>query len=97
MLDAWAWDDKDQQTMQPATKLRKCSSAYLEEGVVHSSFVSEVLSQRLTTKGVRMMKKETRCLICPGAMPLLWMEAGMEASHDDRSGPHWGNQLVLST
>ena len=45
-------------------------------GSVHSSFVSEVLSQRLTTKGVRMMKKETRCLICPGAMPLLWMEAG---------------------
>jgi len=46
MLDAWAWDDKDQQTMQPATKLhKKCSSAYLEEGVVHSSFVSEVLSE----------------------------------------------------
>ena len=95
MLDAWAWDDKDQQTMQPATKLRKCSSAYLEEGVVHSSFVSEVLSQRLTTKGVRMMKENM--LDLSGAMPLLWMEAGMEASHDDRSGPHWGNQLVLST
>jgi len=44
MLDAWAWDDKDQQTMQPATKLHKCSSAYLEEGA-HSSFVSEVLSE----------------------------------------------------
>ena len=74
MLDAWAWDDKDQQTMQPATKLRKCSSAYLEEGVVHSSFVSEVLSQRLTTKGVRMMKENM--LDLSGAMPLLWMEAG---------------------
>lgn len=78
MLDAWAWDDKDQQTMQPATKLHRCSSAYLEEArESYIAFVSEVLSQRLTTKGVRMMrKKERKMLDLSGCDAAALMEAG---------------------
>eukprot|EP00984_Skeletonema_dohrnii_P033362 scaffold29688_cov78-Skeletonema_dohrnii-CCMP3373.AAC.1 len=59
------------------------------EGVVHSSFVSEVLSQRLTTS-----ERKQACLICPGRCRCSgggWMEA----SHDDRVRANWGNQLLL--
>jgi hypothetical protein len=79
MLDAWAWDDKDQQTMQPATKLHKCSSAYLEEGAYICRRFCHNDSPRREFAWWRKKQDawfvRVRCR-CSG-----WR---LEASHDDR-------------